>query len=337
MEDTPRRIFLKRGIRELSQQMLIKNKKLKSLQQTIRRKNKKIANMRTIINDLRNRNLIDEDVSVTLLESFGMNQDLITNWTMKNLGKQIPNKYSPAIRQFALSLHFFSVKAYQYVREQFNTILPHPRTLSKWYSHLNAEPGFTSESLNILELKVKYSPHAVFGSLVMDEIAIRQHLEYDSSTGKYYGRVDMGSGIDNDSLEVAKECLVFLVVSVNENWKLPIGYFLVCSLNSSQKLALVRYALHVLEKTGIKIISLTFDGCSNNITTAQILGCNYNIDSLITSFASGCENNTRIVILFDPAHMVKLVRNAFDEKKIFLDYEGKKINFEYIKLLCCLQ
>jgi len=35
--------------------------------------------------------------------------------------------------------------------------------------------------------------------------------------------------------------------------------------------------------------------------------------------------------------MVKLVRNAFGEKKIFPDYEGKKINFEYIKLLCCLQ
>jgi len=81
-----------------------------------------------------------------------------------NLGKQIPNKYSPANLQFALSLHFFSVKAYQYVRQQFNTILPHPRTLSKWYSHLNAEPGFTSESLNILELKVKNSPHAVFGA-----------------------------------------------------------------------------------------------------------------------------------------------------------------------------
>jgi len=41
-----------------------------------------------------------------------------------------------------------------------------------------------------------------------------------------YGRVEMGSGIDNDSLEVAKECLVFLVVCVNKNWKLPIGYFL---------------------------------------------------------------------------------------------------------------
>ena len=116
-----------------------------------------------------------------------------------------------------MSLHFFSGKAYEYVRDQFNTILPHPRTLSKWYSHLNAEPGFTMESFKLLELKVKNSSDPVFGALMMDEMAIRQHLEYDRSTGKYYGRVVMGSRIDNDSLTIAKECLVFLVVSMNEN------------------------------------------------------------------------------------------------------------------------
>jgi len=42
------------------------------------------------------------------------------------------------------------------------------------------------------------------------------------------------------------------------------------------------------------------------------------------------------VTLFDPAHMEILVRNAFGEKK-FLDFDGKEIHFEYIKLLCCLQ
>ena len=217
IEDTPRRTCLKRSVRQLSKEIVIKNKKLKSLQQTIRRKNKKIANMQTIINDIKNQNLVDEETSVSLLESFGKHRDLVTNWAKKNLGKKIPKKYSPALRQFALSLHFFSGKAYEYVRDQFNTILPHPRTLSKWYSHLNAEPGFTMESFKLLELKVKNSSDPVFGALMMDEMAIRQHLEYDRSTGKYYGRVVMGSRIDNDSLTIAKECLVFLVVSMNEN------------------------------------------------------------------------------------------------------------------------
>eukprot|EP00102_Acyrthosiphon_pisum_P024286 XP_016661496.1 PREDICTED: uncharacterized protein LOC107884274 [Acyrthosiphon pisum] len=249
--------------------------------------------MKTIIQDLKKQNLIDEDTSVTLFESFGKHKELITNWSKKNTGKKISKKYSPTVRQFALSLHFFSAKAYDYMA-------------------------------------------ALYAALcIMHYAAIRQHLEYDGN--KYYGRVDMGIGINNDSLEVAKECLVFLVVSVNESWKLPIAYFLARSLNSSQKSELIHHALHVLESTGVKIISLTFDGCSSNINTAQILGCTYNVETLNTSFTSGCENNPNIVTLLDPAHMVKLVRNAFGEKKVFLDFEGKEINVEYIKLLCCLQ
>lgn len=59
------------------------------------------------------------------------------------LKKITPKKFSPTIRQFALSLHFYSVKAYVYVRNRFNTILPHPCTLSKWYRHINADLGFT--------------------------------------------------------------------------------------------------------------------------------------------------------------------------------------------------
>lgn len=335
IDDTPRRICLKRSVRQLSKEIVIKDKKLKSLQQTIRRKNKKIANMQTIINDIKNQNFVDEETSVSLLESFGKHKDLVTNWTKKNLGKKIPKRYSPAVRQFALSLHFFSGKAYEYVRDQFNTILPHPRTLSKWYSHFNAEPGFTMESLKLLELKVRNSSDPVFCALIMDEMAIRQHLEYDRTTGKYYGRVDMGSGIDNDSIAVAKECLVFLVVSINENWKLPIGYFLANSLNSAQKVELVRHALHVLSNTGVNIISLTFDGCSSNITAAKLLGCNFTVDALNTSFASEYDDS-KIVAIFDPAHMIKLVQ-AFGEKKIFLDYENNEINFEYVQRLCYLQ
>jgi len=80
------------------------------------------------------------------------------------MGKKITKKYSPAVRQFALSLHFFSARAYDYVRKQFNTILPHSRTLSKWYRHVDAEPGFTDESLKLLILKVKNSSHTFYGA-----------------------------------------------------------------------------------------------------------------------------------------------------------------------------
>lgn len=62
-------------------------------------------------------------------------------------------KYPFAIRSFAMTLHFYSPKAYRYVRQKFCNALPHPSTLQSWYSTINCEPGFTSESFDALKKK----------------------------------------------------------------------------------------------------------------------------------------------------------------------------------------
>ncbi|KAE9522390.1 hypothetical protein AGLY_017221 [Aphis glycines] len=134
--------------------------------------------MSEIIKNLKNKNLLNENDSDVLFECFGKHANLITNWSKKSLGKKVPKKYSPAIRQFALSLHFFSPKAYQYVRKQFNTVLPHTRTLGKWYSHVDANPGLTNEALKSLTLKATHSKTPIYCSLMFDEMAIRQYLEF---------------------------------------------------------------------------------------------------------------------------------------------------------------
>lgn len=328
VDDTPRRLSLKLGLRKLSNKMVTKNKQIKTLQQTLRRKDKQIASLKAIILHLKKENLLNDDASDILLDSFGMFKDLITNWSKKNNKKKVPKKYSPAIRKFALSLHVMSAKAYNYVRKQFNTILPHVRTLSKWYSHINATPGFTTEALKMLTLKVKSSNKPVICSLMLDEMAIRQQLDFDGQ--KYYGRVDLGTGLEYDSLEMAKECLVFMVVSMNENWKIPIGYFQTSSLTGSQKAELTKHALYLLKETAVSVVSLTFDGCSSNLTMARILGCDFNVNKLNCVFDN-------IAIFMDPAHMVKLVRNAFGEKKEFIDGDGNKINFNCVQKLFLLQ
>lgn len=198
-------------------------------------------------------------------------------------------------------------------------------------------PGFIDEALKTLTLKTKYSGRTIFCNLVIDEMAIRQHLEFDGKT--YYGRVDLGNGLESDSLEMAKECLVFMVVAVNENWKLPIGYFLTSTLNSSQRCELVRHAMCLLQDTGVNIISLTFDGCSTNVTMAKLLGCNLNIDNLLTTCTFSRKNNVdmHVEIILDPAHMIKLIRNAFGEKKMLLDLDNNLINYSFIQDLFLLQ
>jgi len=112
------------------------------------------------------------------------------------------------------------------------------------------------------------------------------------------------------------------------------------SLNSSQKAELVKHALNLLFNIkNLNVVSLTFDGCSKNVTMSQLLGCNFNADSLSTSFLFNSTNHIdhEIVVLLNPAHMVKLVRNALGEKKKFLDHNNKIIDFDFIQKLCILQ
>lgn len=118
-------------------------------------------------------------------------------------------------------------------------------------------------------------------------------------------------------MEVATECLVFMVVCVNESWKLPVGYFLCNHLNSLQKSELVKQALNLLHETKINIISSTFDGCPTNLTMSKLLGCNLNFKSLKSDF-NIYDLNQPTVILPDPAHMIKLVRNTFDKNNLSL-------------------
>lgn len=53
------------------------------------------------------------------------------NLANKNKGKAVSRKYSVDLRKFALTLNFYSPKAYEFVRNEFNCVLPHSRTLGK--------------------------------------------------------------------------------------------------------------------------------------------------------------------------------------------------------------
>nr|CAI5831485.1 unnamed protein product [Callosobruchus analis] len=79
-------------------------------------------------------------------------------------------KYGPESRSFAITFHFYFPKGYEYVRRKFNNTLPLTITISKWYSNVNRQPGFTEESKNSLKMKVEEA---------LDKISIRKRVEWD--------------------------------------------------------------------------------------------------------------------------------------------------------------
>ncbi|KAL4105303.1 hypothetical protein QTP88_020554 [Uroleucon formosanum] len=65
-----------RGINKLTSEIQIKNKKLEVLKQTISRQNNKIVSLKSIILKLQKENLIDDEASNVLLDSFGSKKAL---------------------------------------------------------------------------------------------------------------------------------------------------------------------------------------------------------------------------------------------------------------------
>ena len=60
-----------------------------------------------------------------------------------------------------------------------------------------------------------------------------------ASTCKLVAGVGWGTGLNDDSMSVAKEALTFTVVGVNDAFKVPAGYFLIDGLGGMERANLV--------------------------------------------------------------------------------------------------
>ncbi|KAE9543700.1 hypothetical protein AGLY_002096 [Aphis glycines] len=240
-------------------------------------------------------------------------------------------KYTLAIRSFALTLQFYSAKAYSFVRKMFKNLLPHPATLKKWYSVIEGEPGFTHEAFIVIKTKALQSSESIICNIVMDEMAIRKQISF--LNGKFYCGVNLGTGLENsdsDNIQEATNSLIFLAVGINGHWKIPVGYLLVHSFSGTERANLLTKCLELIEETGAKCFSITFDGAPYNLSMCKSLGANFDFSS--KDFKPWFHNpsypekkNEITYVLWDACHMIKLVRNTLGDKKNFRTYKNLKV------------
>lgn len=250
-------------------------------------------------------------------------------------GKQ-SKKYSPKIRTFALTLHFYSPRAYRYVRQYFHRNLPAISTIRNWYSSINGAPGFSKEALEMIKQKANIANRNGSELLVcamFDEMNIHKHLEWDRAKKQAVGYITYGTDSNNenqDEIPIAGQALVFMVVGVNEKFKIPIGYVLINNLDSKEKASLVQEVILLLNKTGAKTVALTFDGLPANSTTCSEIDPSFNLQN---PFIVNPHSSDEIAIFLDACHMLKLIRNTLARKKVLYDAHNNKIEWEFIEKL----
>ncbi len=120
----------------------------------------------------------------------------------------------------------------------------------------------------------------VLCALMIDDIAIKKHVEYDGK--KFCGYVNLGADYDGVQLNdnVATDPLVFMVTAVNAQWNVPVGYFLVHGLTGTERANLVNLSLQKLHDIGAEVISFTCDGPSTHWNMLSALGVNLHANNM---------------------------------------------------------
>jgi THAP domain len=127
-----------------SKQLAIK--KLKVARRRLFRQQMKISSMKDIIQHLKSMGDVNSAAIELIDRCFG---NIPSELLKRKLYHNSREAYSDTLRSFAMTLHFYSAKAYNFVRSSFRCALPHPSTLRSWYSAVDGKPGFTHEAFEV--------------------------------------------------------------------------------------------------------------------------------------------------------------------------------------------
>lgn len=242
------------------------------------------------------------------------------------------------MRLFCLTVHFYSPKAYEYIRSYFNFNLPNIRTIRNWYSAINTSPGFTEGSFDVLRQKAdeaRADGESLKVCLIHDDMSIRQHSQWNEE--KFLGHINAGKP-ENHNLPfspLAKQANVLMVKGIGKPFKVPIGYFLIDGLTADERAAIIYEALFMLNDINIDVCAITNDGHVSNIATSKILGADFNADK--PYFKNPFDKKKVVYMILDPPHMIKLARNCLGNKETIYDSENKEIKWSFFEKLVTLQ
>ncbi|NXT02987.1 THAP9 transposase, partial [Jacana jacana] len=219
-------------------------------------------------------------------------------------------EYSPEMRQFACILHLYHVKAYDYLRKIFP--LPHPYSLTNWLSNSETAAGFSNNIFFHLQEKVERGEQAYcYCALMVQEMSLQKHQEWDLQTQRLTGFVDLGAGVlDADEAPLASEAIILMAVGVSSPWTAPLGYFFVNSTTGHLLAQLLRQTINKLNNIGITVLAVTSGTTARGAETARALGIRIDPERIQCTFQHPPGSAHSIMYFFDICHALQLIRNA---------------------------
>ena len=237
---------------ETSKEISTLRNEMRILKQKLKRWDLKITNMEHLLKTLKEKQLVSDENHRLLDHNFGgtMAQEIFRN-QVKNTAATSKNamRYTNELKSFAVTLHYYSLKAYDFIRKIL--ALPDPANIRAWGSSVQCEPGFLIEIMHLVGENATKQPNMKDIALIVDGMALRKGIVWNPKTKRYVGTVDYGIASPEVEDDLATEALAFLIVGLKTHFKQPVAYFLQNKCSAAIQAELIRDCISLLHDEGL--------------------------------------------------------------------------------------
>ena len=186
-------------MQELQTRVMKLKAKVKVLNQNLRRKGKKIQSLQDLLAGLKEEECISNQQLDLINHNFeGVAKQLFSDQAQNmTFSTKMSHRYSQETKQFAMTLHYYSPKAYDFVCKVL--YLPHPSSIRSWAASVDCEPGFLCDVINLIDNMATNNTTVSDVVLIVDAMAIHKGTWWDPRKRCFVGNVDYGTAIPEAS------------------------------------------------------------------------------------------------------------------------------------------
>lgn len=241
-------------------------------------------------------------------------QQLAFKMSLKQMEAKGPQgvRYTRSWVLNCLLLHISSPKAYNLIRKMNLLPLPTTSRLNQVLSGVPCEYGYNQVVLKALEAFFSSKRDVEkCGTLVLDEIKLREGVDFNKSTYKFDGFVEFENTGEKSKATLADHALVLMFIPLFHNWVQPIASFATRGAAPGAVLAkIVVESVLQLERHGATVLGVVSDGAGNNRSMWTHLGISGKLHHPVNKIPHPTLEDGRFLhFLCDVPHIIKCVRN----------------------------
>lgn len=245
-----------------------------------------------------------------------------------NYNKKKP-RYSEATIRNCVMWRISSPKGYEYCRKNLLK-LPSRRTLQRY-------TGCGKDVSELIKCRLtaeadSLQPVERICSLIIDDMAIKEKLQYSKTEDKFYGlQTIKNKETFGKKPLLANKMLCFVIHGLSTKFTIPAAYFFHRTLKTPEFYNLTVTVLQQLHECGFIVLRIVTDNHKSNVALFKTFGSG----KLLTHIEHPVQSSIPLFLSFDYCHAIKNARN------LFLDHDMQSeegvISSNYVKDLYKIQ